>query len=121
MSVLYPENKTVADYLRRAPMLCAALKPHIVTLLTNGLSVVLDFPANTPGSRRWMRDIINEANCAHALHFLDVPDDVCRVRMHARNASGAHEYKVSDAQFNEITALFVSPHEDEGFKIIRHT
>ncbi len=120
MSVLYPENKTVADYLYRAPMLRTALKPHIITLLTNGLSVVLDFPANSPDSRSWMYAIINEANCEHQLHFLDFPDDLCRTRLRTRNASGTHEYQVSDDEFNEITALFVPPQESEGFNIIRY-
>jgi hypothetical protein len=32
--------------------------PHIVDILQQGLSVVLDFPANTVTYRNWMRSLI---------------------------------------------------------------
>jgi len=52
------------------------------------------------------------------LHFLDVPDDVCRERLRRRNAAGAHEYVVSDEMFDLITSHFVAPGQDEGFSTI---
>jgi hypothetical protein len=42
-----------------------------------GLSVVLDWPANTVAGRAWMRGIFEAAGAEHKLHFLDVPDEVC--------------------------------------------
>ncbi|HYD14111.1 MAG TPA: AAA family ATPase [Allosphingosinicella sp.] len=41
------EMATVADYVRCAAKLRAAMGPHVVDLLRAGVSVVLDFPANT--------------------------------------------------------------------------
>jgi predicted kinase len=44
--------RTIDDYTRFSARL--AMGPHIVDILRHGLSIVLDFPANTVGNRRWM-------------------------------------------------------------------
>ncbi len=110
------EMQTIADYARYSRRLRDAMGPHIQALLRAGLSVVLDFPANTPANRQWMRGLFEGAGAAHRLHFLDVTNDVCRQRLHRRNASGAHEFTVSDAEFDEITSYFVAPTAAEGFE-----
>jgi len=113
-----PELRTVADYFERSDRLRATLAPHIVDLLCAGVSVVLDFHANTLGSRAWMRALFEEAGASHQLHFLDIPDEVCRARMHARKAAGGSG--VSDAEFDHITSYFAPPDESEGFNVIRY-
>lgn len=118
---LYPgELVTVSDYVRRAAQLRGAIGPHVENLLRTGLSVVLDFPANTVANRQWMRGIFERAGVGHQLHFLDVPDDICKARLRERNAAGTHDFAASDAQFDVITRYFVAPGEDEGFMVIRH-
>jgi hypothetical protein len=57
---------------------------------------------------------------AHRLHWLDVPDEICRTRLHARNAAGAHEYAATDEQFDMITRYFVPPTAEEGFEVVVH-
>lgn len=119
LASLYPaEIKTLADYVRCTRRLRTALGYHIEALLRVGLSVVLDFPANTPGSRQWMRELFEKAGVAHQLHYLDVPDDICKARLHLRNADGSHQFNTSDAEFDEITRHFVPPSPDEGFNVI---
>jgi len=113
-----PELRTIADYFERSDRLRATLAPHIVDLLRAGVSVVLDFHANTLGSRAWMRALFEEAGASHQLHFLDIPDEVCRARMHARKAAGGSG--VSDAEFDHITSYFAPPDESEGFNVIRY-
>ena len=121
LAALYPgEIVDVADYGRCAGRLRDAMGSHVVALVAAGLSVVLDFPANTRRSREWLRAVVNEAGCSHALHYLDVPDDVCKARLHARNASGTHPFHTSDDEFDAITAYFVEPGEEEGLTIVRH-
>ena len=118
---LYPDNiKTVPDYIRCATNLRNAVGPHVTELLRIGVSVVLDFPANTVANRKWMRSLLNNAQSEHVLHFLDVPDDVCLVRLHARNAASAHAFVVGDAEFHLVTSYFVSPQREEGFNVIRY-
>jgi predicted kinase len=114
------EMKEVADYVRLSARLRAAMAPHVVDLLKAGMSVVLDYPANTLANRAWMKGIADEAGVVHKLHWLDVPDAVCRARLHARNAGGAHEFAATDAQFDQITAYFVPPGEAEGFEVVVH-
>ena len=62
--------------------------------------------------------MFEEAEASHQLHFLDVPDEVCRSRMHARRAAGGDG--VSDAEFDHVTSFFVAPEPSEGFNVIRY-
>src|SRR6185436_20343572 len=57
--------KTIEDYGRLSARLRAAMTPHILDILRHGLSVVLDFPANTIGQRAWMRQLIDRGQVAH--------------------------------------------------------
>ena len=121
LPTLYPAQITsLEDYLRESARFRAAIAPLIVDLLRRGLTVILDFPANTVASRTWMRGLADAAGITATLHFLDVPDDICRQRLHARNAAGTHAYQASDAEFDQFTAHFVPPEASEGFEIIRH-
>lgn len=110
--------KTLKDYFHCSERLRATLTPHIVDLLRAGVSVVLDFRANTTRARGWMRGLFEEGRASHQLHFLDVPDDVCRARLHARIAAGTPG--VSDEEFDHITSFFVPPEPSEGFNVIWH-
>jgi predicted kinase len=112
------ELQSVADYVRCASRLRNAMGGHVEALLKIGVSVVLDFPANTVANRQWMRKILENAGAAHRLHFLDVPDEVCRARLRQRNADGSHDFAASDAEFDVITSYFVPPSEQEGFEMI---
>ena len=112
--------RTIDDYTRCSARLRAAMGPHVVAILRQGLSVVLDFPANTVGQRKWMRSLIAEAKVAHELHLLDVPDAVCKERLRGRNEGGEHPFQVSDAEYDQFTRYFVSPGADEGFNVVVH-
>jgi predicted kinase len=112
--------KTIEDYGRYSARLRAAIGPHIVDILRQGLSVVLDFPANTVRTRDWMRTLIAQANVAHELHHLDIADTICRQRLRQRNASGEHPFQVSDAEYDQFTSYFVPPGSGEGFNVVVH-
>jgi predicted kinase len=117
LSTLYPdEQRTVAEYARNAQRLRTVMGGHIEALLRAGLSVVLDFPANTVANRQWMRGLFEKAGAAHRLHFIDMPDAVCKARLRQRNAAGMHQFTVTDADFDEITGYLVPPSVDEGFE-----
>ncbi len=118
---LFPgEIHTLEDYRRCSARLRDAVAPHVVALLGSGMSVVLDFPANTLATRAWAMTLIRDAGVDHRLHFLDVSDAVCKARLRARNASGEHPYQTDDAQFDQFTRHFVAPGDAEGFRVIRH-
>lgn len=121
LATLYSdEMASISDYVRCSAKLQAIMGPHIVSLLNAGVSVVLDFPANTVANRMWMRAIIDVTNATHRLHFLDVPDEVCKARLRARNESGEHPFALTDEQFLQISRHFVAPTAEEGFNIVTH-
>jgi predicted kinase len=120
-STLFPDElKTIEDYAKYSTRLRAAMKPHIVAILGLGLSVVLDFAANTVRQRAWARQVIDEAKVDHELHVLDTPDAVCLQRLRERNASGKHEFHVTDAEYEQFTRHFAPPTPDEGFNVVVH-
>ncbi|EBA08890.1 AAA family ATPase [Sagittula stellata] len=114
------EMTSVADYVRCTAKLHKIMAPHVAAVLQAGVSVVLDFQANTVKGRNWMRGIFEQAGASHVLHVLDVPDEVCLERLHARNAQGDHPFTVSDEQFRQISNHFVPPSPNEGFNIVLH-
>lgn len=119
---LYPDEiHNVADYVRCTGRVREILSDHIDTLLRQGLSVVLDFPANTPASRQWAKTLYENAGVAHELHYFDVPNDTCKARLSARNATGTHPFTMNEDEFDEITRYFVPPSTEEGFMVIHHT
>lgn len=121
LAQLYPgEQNTLADYVRNSSRLRAVMGPHVVTLLRAGVSVVLDFPANTVKSRAWMRGLFEAAGVPHQLHHLDVSDEVCKARLRARNEEGRHAFTVTDEEFDLFTSYFAAPSPEEGFDVIVH-
>jgi predicted kinase len=122
MSTLFPtEVRTIDDFARHSARLRAAMGPHVVDILRQGLSVVLDFPANTVAWRAWMRTLVAQAGVAHELHVLDVPDAICKERLRRRNADGEHPYQVDDATYALFMSHFVPPGPEEGFNLVVHT
>lgn len=114
------ELATASDYITYSARFRKAIRPHISALLDLGVSVVLDFQANTIESRNWLLGIINSANVSHQLHYLAPPDEVCLARLHKRNSKGDHPFAATEAQFHQFSKHFVEPTAAEGFNIIRH-
>ncbi|WP_299828499.1 ATP-binding protein [uncultured Roseobacter sp.] len=121
LEALYSEElSSISDYGRCASKLRKVIGPHVVSLLNAGVSVVLDFQANTTGARAWMRGILEQTNAAHKLHVLDVPEEVCLARLNARNVRGDHPFAATEEQFWQISKHFVAPSLEEGFNIVMH-
>jgi len=121
LSRLYPEQiKSVTDYVRLARQIREVLGPLVIDVLRAGVTVVLDFPANTPQDRQWLRGLADAAKVPHRVHYIEVDDDTCRDRLHLRNDRGEHEFAATDAEFDLITSYFREPHEDEGLQIEFH-
>lgn len=121
MSALYPtEVRGIEDFAELTTRLRGVMAPHLVAILRQGISIALDFPANTPRWRAWMRAVFEAAAVRHELHLLDVPDAVCRARLRARNASGEHVYRIDEATYDQFMQYFMPPTADEGFNLIVH-
>ena len=114
------ELVSLPDYVRCSSKLRQVMAPHVAAVLNAGVSVVLDFPANTVEQRRWMRGILENTTASRQLHLLDVPDEVCLARLRARNSRGDHPFAVTEAQFHQFTNHFAPPTPDEGFNVVSH-
>ncbi|MBB5515151.1 putative kinase [Rubricella aquisinus] len=116
LKALYADElSTVQDYLRCTRKLRSAMTPHIVSLLEAGLSVVLDFSANTVKARDWPRRILGQVDADHVLHVLNLPDDLCLERLRARNAKGEHPFAATEEQFHALNKMIEFPTAAEGF------
>ncbi len=121
MSALYPtENRSIEDFAVLSARLRTEMGPHVVEILKQGTSVVMDFPANTVKWRAWLRSLADEAGIPHEPHVLDVPDDVCKARLKRRNASGEHAYQVDDATYDQFMSFLTLPSPGEGINVVVH-
>lgn len=119
---LYPhEIHSIADYVKFSSRLQQALTAHVLSLLAKGVSVVLDFPANTREQRAWFRKLFESASADHELHFVDASDDLCKQQLRKRSAAyPAGTPWTTEAEFDAITAYFQPPAPDEHFNVVHH-
>ncbi len=121
LSILYPDQiHSVADYVKLSKRLRDVVGPLVIDMLKARINVVLDFPANTPADRQWLRGLADTAQASHSLHFIDVDDETCRARLHLRNEGGEHDFAATDAEFDLITSYFVAPDKAEGLNVVVH-
>jgi predicted kinase len=123
LTLLSMKIESFGDCLNHSRTLRRALAPHVIQLLKLGVSVVLDFPANAPKDREWIRSLFEGANAPHMLHFINAPDELCRSRLRTRNEAkpeGLYWGHVPEADFEAITRHLVPPAEAEGFRTIRY-
>ncbi|MFS2319221.1 AAA family ATPase [Maricaulis sp. D1M11] len=115
-ATLWPgELVDLGSYRDRSTRLRGVLWPHVRTLVESGLTVVLDFAANTRGQRRSLAKLISEGHFGHTLHVLETPKSVCKSRLIARNAHGEHPYQTDMDTFELFARYYEPPSDDEGF------
>lgn len=122
LATLFPgEIVDVPAFLARFARLQAALAPHIRSLLGKGLSVVLDVAGNTRTQRAWFRELVEGTDVRIELHYVEASDALCKRQLKQRSAHLPPGTKwTNDADFDDITAYFDPPADDEAFTVIRH-
>lgn len=122
LAQLYPEEITdIPSYIKYSARLKNILSEHILLLLSRGLSVILDFPANTKSQRNWFRTIFVRADVSHVLHFIDASDQLCKQQLQQRSKDKPQGAAfTSEAEFDAITEYFQAPLENEGFNLVRY-
>ena len=119
LSKLYPEEiNTFDDYLKYSPRLKAILSQHIQHLLLQDISVVLDFPGNTPSQRNWFRPIFESVGANHLLHYVVASNELCKQQLKIRRQDKPEGSAfTTEAEFEAITKYFQPPTPEEGFNI----
>jgi predicted kinase len=96
------------------------IAPLAGELLRMGVSVVFDFAGYTRKSRQWVRGIFEAAGAEHVLHVIEATDEQCLANIHRRNEEkppGIYSGYVSDETLHAVTAHFLPPQADEGFRV----
>lgn len=121
---LFPgEIVDLAAFVKYSTRIQDALAPHICSLLSKGVSVVLDFPANTRKQRTWFRQLLEQTNAEHELHFIVASDELCKRQLRQRSELKGFPPGTkwtTDADFDEVTAYFDPPAAEERFNVIRY-
>ena len=119
---LFPgEISDIPAFVTRYSHLKEALTPVICALLSKGISVVLDFAANTKNQRAWFRLLFESTSAHHELHFIDASDTFCKTQLEIRSKHLPDGTRwTTEAEFDAVTAYFQAPSEGEGFKVVHH-
>ena len=122
LAALFPGEITdIPTFVHRYTRLKNALTPHICLLLSQGVSVVLDFAAATKAQRAWFRELIEHTNVEHELHFVDASDAVCKRQLRDRSRGLPVGTRwTTEEDFEAVNAYFQPPSEDEEFNVVRH-
>lgn len=110
LTKLYPGEITeLAHYVEKSRLIKTLLENHIKQLMRAGLTVVMDFPANTPTQRKWLKSLAESSSVPYVFHVLTVDDDECKNRLAARNLTDENPFKTSEEAFDLITKHFSYP------------
>lgn len=105
------------DYVVYASKLKPLLNIHVANLLDSGVSVVLDFPANTRLQRQWFADLIDAGSYKHRLHYIEASDHQCLQQLRERSEGLADSAFSCEEMFHQMTRYFQAPEDDEPFNI----
>jgi len=111
------EIKVFADYIKYSERLKPLLLAHIKDIIESGVSVVMDFPANTIQQRSWFKELIGNNDISHQLHYLEASDELCLKQLAKRSKGRQGEAFTSEEEFHTVNSYFQVPAESEGFNI----
>ena len=107
------------DYLSYSQKIKPFIKEHIQSILTAGITVVLDFPANTLNQRQWLLSLSNEIGSEHELVYVNVTDEVCLAQISNRRKDQPERAQFDTPEvFRQVTSHFQAPSESEGLNIV---
>ena len=119
LSALYPDEiKVFDDYISYSTRLRSLLKSHVQKILKSGVSVVMDFPANTVNQRKWFKEIVANEEIQHKLIYIEASDQICLCQIQSRRVRQPEraQFDTEDV-FKQVTRYFQPPTEKEGFNI----
>ena len=119
----YPELiHTFDDYIKYSALIRPFIKSHVQGLLSLGVNVVMDFPANTVKQRAWFTSLCTETHSKHELWYLDVSDEQCLAQIAQRRVEQPQRAKFdTEAVFRQVTRYFEAPTDSENLNIVRVT
>lgn len=119
----YPELIQTFDYyIKYSALIRPFIKSHVQGLLSLGVNVVMDFPANSVKQRAWFKSLCTETHSEHELWYLDVSDAQCLAQIGQRRVEQPQRAKFdTEAVFHQVTRYFEAPTDSENLNIVRVT
>lgn len=119
LSTLYPDEiRVFDDYIKYSARLKPLLQTHVRNILKSGLSVIMDFPGNTPEQRSWFREIFSGHDIPHKLIYLELADELCLEQIaYRRESSPERAHFDTEEVFHQVTSYFSPPVVEEGFNV----
>jgi len=119
LAALYPtEIEVFGDYIKYSSRLKPLLKSHVRDILKSGVSVVMDFPANTVSQRVWFKEILANDQIPHKLIYIEASDQLCLSQIQSRcNEQPKRAQFNTEEVFKQVTSYFQPPSQKEGFDI----
>jgi len=112
---------TFEEYLEYSRRIKPFVKTHCQKLLKAGVTLVMDFPANTVKQRQWLLSLSSEIQCAHELVYINVSDEVCLQQIAKRRLEQPERAKFDTPEmFRAVTEHFEAPSATEGLHIVEH-
>lgn len=116
LSNLYPNKiSTVEDYKQHADLIKPLVESFAQQMLKKGITVILDFPANTPKQRSWLRGISDQVAADHRCYFIDAPDARCIRQLLNRGNPNTD----TEEMFYAMRQFFVAPKDEEAVNLVR--
>ena len=120
MQTLYGDNYIPQEHnfewlIERTERCKIQMRQIAESLISQGISAILDFGFGDMESRKYYREWALSQGAEVSLHFLDVPVEERRKRVHKRNEEKGltFAFEVSDEMFDYVEATFVPPSDDE--------
>ncbi len=123
LSSHYPAQiNTFDDYIKYAQQIKPFVKAHVQNILTAGVTVVMDFPANTQRQRKWLLSICQEIGSDHELIYLNISDERCLSQISKRRKEQPERSQFDTQEmFYEVSKYFEAPSKEEGLHIIERS
>ena len=85
------------------------------TLIEQNIDIILDFGFGDIQSRDFHRTWAVSSGARTSLHFLDIPVEIRRERVHKRNREkgSTFSFEVTDEMFNYVEGMFLPPSAEE--------
>lgn len=115
----YPDLiNSFEDYIKYSRLIKPFVKDLVQSILCAGVTVVMDFPANTIKQRKWLLSLSQEIEAEHELFFLNMSDEQCLTHITKRRTEQPKraQFDTEDV-FYEVTKYFEPPSADEGLFI----
>ena len=119
LSLIYPDEIINFDsYLKYSSRIKPLLKSHVQNILNTGVSVVMDFPANTKNQRQWFKEIYSEHDIPHKLVYLKASDQLCLKQIKQRRITNPERENFDTEEvFHQVNSYFQPPSVNEVFNI----